>query len=239
MSDTPARSSAPGRSDAPAPLRFCFDLLSHNAYLAWTQIHALAARHGRSVVPVPVVFGILLKHHGQLGPAEVFPKARWMIKDVLRKAARLGVTLLPPVAHPFNPLLALRVASLPMDEPTRNRVVDGLFRAVWVETRDVMDPAVVADVASAAGLDGEAAVRDAQTQEGKDRLRTVTDNAIAEGVFGVPTVLVDGELFFGFDDFGHLDLFLGGRDPLDRDLLARFMQPRPAFRRKEDPRRVS
>jgi len=225
-------------SPAPTPIRFCFDLISHNAYLAWTQIHALAERHGRRVVPVPVVFGILLKTYGQLGPAEVPAKALWMIRNILRKAARLGVPLNPPAAHPFNPLLALRVASLPMDDATRIRVVDGLFRAVWVDSRDPMDPEVIADVAAAAGLDGAGALRDAQSPEGKERLRALTEGAIAEGVFGVPTMLVDGELFFGFDDFEHLEAFLAGRDLLDRERLAGFLRPRPGYGRKEDPLRA-
>jgi 2-hydroxychromene-2-carboxylate isomerase len=225
-------------SAARAPLRFHFDYLSHNAYLAWTQIHALAARYRRSVEPVPVVFGILLKHHGQLGPAEVPAKGAWMTRNVLRKAARLGVPLRPPAVHPFNPLLALRLSSLPMEGAVRLRVVDGLFRAVFAEGRDVMQPEVVAEVASAAGLDGAAAVAAATQPEAKQRLRAQTERALAEGVFGVPTVVADGELFFGFDDFEHLALFLGGEDPLDRARLAEFMQPRPSFRRKEDPRRA-
>jgi 2-hydroxychromene-2-carboxylate isomerase len=218
-------------------VRFHFDYLSHNAYLAWTQIHALAARHGRGVEPVPVVFGVLLKHYGQLGPAEVLPKAVWMIKNVLRKAARLGVPLEPMAAHPFNPLLALRVSSLDMDAESRRRVVDGLFRAVYVESRDVMEPGVVAQVATAAGLDGDAAVEAAGREEAKARLRAQTDAALAAGVFGVPTMIADGELFFGFDDFPNLESFLRGDDPLDRSALAAWLAPRPAFRRKEDPRR--
>ena len=219
------------------PVRFYFDYLSHNAYLAWTQIHALAARHGREVDPVPVVFGVLLKRYGQLGPAEVLPKAVWMIKNVLRKAARLQVPLRPMAAHPFNPLLALRVSSLEMDGETRRRVVDGLFRAVYAESRDVMRPDVVAQVATASGLDGDAAVEAAGREDAKARLRAQTDAALEAGVFGVPTMIADGELFFGYDDFPQLEAFLRGDDPLDRAALAQWLAPRPSFRRKEDPRR--
>ena len=96
-------------------IRFHFDFISPYAYLAWTQIHALAARHGRSVEPVPVLFAALLDHHGTKGPAEIPAKRRYLMFDVVRKARALGVPIGPPPAHPFDPLLALRVASVPMD----------------------------------------------------------------------------------------------------------------------------
>ncbi len=94
---------------AGAPIRFLFDYISHNAYLAWTQIGVVAARHGREVEPEAVLFAGLLNAHGQLGPAEIPSKARWMMLDVARKARRLGVPIAPPASHPFPPLLALRV----------------------------------------------------------------------------------------------------------------------------------
>ena len=74
-------------------LRFYFDYLSSNAYLAWTQLPKLASRFGVEVEPIPVLFAGLLEAHGQLGPAEVLPKAIWMAKNNLRKAALLGVPL--------------------------------------------------------------------------------------------------------------------------------------------------
>src|SRR5262245_65843892 len=81
-----------------------------------------------------------------------------MMLDVVRKARRLGVPIAPPATHPFNPLLSLRVThAAPAGEP-RNRLIDGLFRAVWGESRDVTDVAEVARIARAAGPDGEATV---------------------------------------------------------------------------------
>jgi 2-hydroxychromene-2-carboxylate isomerase len=201
-------------------LRFFFDYLSSNAYLAWTQLHPLAERFGRALEPVPVLFAALLGRYGQLGPAEVPPKAWWMAKNNLRKAAALGVPLKPPVHHPFNPLLALRVSSLPLPDADRRRLVDTLFRAVWVDRLHVSEPEIVRAVADRVGLPGHRLVEDASLPEAKDRLRHQTDDALAAGVFGVPTVVVDGELFFGFDDFPWLERFLAGDDPLDREALA-------------------
>jgi 2-hydroxychromene-2-carboxylate isomerase len=199
-----------------SPIRFYLDYLSSNVYLAWTQLPALAQRHGRAIEPVPVLFAGLLEAHGQMGPAEVRPKARWMARNNLRKAALLGVPLLPPAFHPFNPLLALRVSSLAMEPAARERLVGGLLRGVWADRRHVSDPAVVAQIADEAGLDGVALVEAAQQPAAKALLRQQTQDAIDAGVFGVPTMVADGELFFGYDDFPFLENFLAGRDPLPR-----------------------
>jgi 2-hydroxychromene-2-carboxylate isomerase len=159
-------------------VRFYFDYISSNAYLAWLELPKLAARYGAAVDPVPVLFAGLLEANGQLGPAEVPPKIHWMWKNNLRKAALLGVPLNPPAFHPFNPLLALRVSSLGLAESERTALVGGLFKAVWVERMHVSEPEVVEQVANAAGLDGARLVAEANTPESKARLRAETDDAI-------------------------------------------------------------
>jgi 2-hydroxychromene-2-carboxylate isomerase len=203
-------------------VRFHFDYLSPYAYLAWKTIHALCARHQREVEPIPVLFAALLDAHGQKGPAEIPSKRRYVFKDALRSAHAIGVPLAAPPAHPYNPLLALRVSSLPMTALERHALIDGLFAAAWGGGGGVTDPARVAAIAASAGLDGERAVREAQEPEAKDRLRRQTDDAIAAGVFGVPTMLADGELFWGYDSLSHLDRFLAGEDPIDGAELARW-----------------
>ena len=127
----------------PGAIRFYFDFVSPNAYLAWTQLPSLAARFEHAIEPVPVLFAALLEAHGQLGPAEIAPKIRWMTRNNLRKAALLGVELNPPAFHPFNPLLALRVSSLPLETSQRWVMVDALFRAVWVRGLHVSEAGVV------------------------------------------------------------------------------------------------
>src|SRR5262245_58222573 len=185
-------------SPADRTLRFYFDYISSNAYLAWHRLPDLERRFGLVVEPVPVLFAGLLEAHGQLGPAEIPAKARWMWRDNLRKAARLGLPLEPPRFHPFNPLLALRVSSLPLHAEARRALVGALFRAQWVESRHLSEPAVVAAAADGIGLPGADLVARAQELEAKQRLRRQTDEAISAGVFGVPTLLVDDELFWGF-----------------------------------------
>ena len=199
---------------APRSIRFFFDYISTNAYIAWHALPEMAARHGASIEPVPVLFAGLLESTGLLGPAEVPIKARWMWRNNLRKAARLGLPLNPPRFHPFNPLLALRISSLPMGDEERARLITGLFAAVWVHGQHVSEPEVVARVANEAGMDGGRLVAQAQEPEAKARLRRQTDEAIAAGVFGVPSMGVGDEVFWGYDDFPYLDTFLAGDDPL-------------------------
>jgi 2-hydroxychromene-2-carboxylate isomerase len=186
-------------------LVFYFDFISPYAYLGWTQIHALAARHGRGVRPVPVLFAALLGHSGTLGPAEIPLKRAYLYKDTKRLAATFGVPFAPPPAHPFNPLLALRIAGL--DE----RTIDALYNAAWAGGGGIDSPERVAAVLGEAAA---ALIARANEPAAKLRLREATDAAIAAGVFGVPTVIADDELFWGCDSFGHLERFLDGNDPL-------------------------
>ena len=194
-------------------IEFYFDYESPNAYVAWTQLPGLAARHGALVQPLPILYAALLDAHGQLGPGEQPAKGHWMWKNLVRKAALLGVPLSPPAFLPFNPLLALRVTLLAGDK--RDRLIDALFRAVWVDRLHVADEAVVERVLDDVGLPGAALVAEARQPDVKSRLRKQTDGAIARGVFGVPTMMVGDELFWGYDDFPHLELFLAGKDPID------------------------
>ena len=93
---------------------------------------------------------------------------------------------------------------------------------MWVDREHVSEPAVVARVLDAVGLRGAALVARAQSPEAKQRLRDDTDAAIARGVFGVPTMIVGDELFWGYDDFAFLDRHLAGEDPLTPDAVARW-----------------
>lgn len=216
-------------------IRFYFDFISPNAWLAWARIGPVAARHGRAVLPVPVLFAALLKASGRPGPAELPAMWRWMYANVLRKGALYGVPMKPPPSHPFNPLIALRVASLPMQEPERAAAVEALFRAVWAGGPGVEDEQTVASTLTNAGLDGERLVQEARTQQAKDRLRQQTEEAIAAGAFGVPTMVVDEELFWGHDDLEFMDRYLSGNDPLPRAEAPAWERLRPTAWRKEAP----
>lgn len=197
------------------PIHLYFDFLSPYAYIAACELPKLAARFGRVIEPRPVLLAALLSANGQKGPAEIPNKRIYVFKDVVRTAHALGLPLAPPASHPFNPLVALRAASMPMPLPTRARFIDGLWRACWGgERRDISDRNVVAAVARDSGLDGDAVLAFADSDGGKSAVRAQTDQALARGAFGVPSIDVDGELFWGYDAFAHIERRLEGKDPL-------------------------
>lgn len=201
------------------PIVFRFDFISPYAYLAWTRIHALAERHGRDVQPVPILFAALLNAHGHKGPAEIAPKRDYVFKDAYRRAHLEGVPFWPPPTHPFNPLLALRAVHA---SGMHRGFIDALFGATWGTDgpKGVEDPAVVEACAASAGLDGRALVAKANDPGIKNAVRAATDLAIALGVFGVPTMSVGDEHFWGFDSLPLLEQHLRGEDPVTPALLA-------------------
>jgi len=187
-----------------------FDVISPFAYLAFPQLSRLPAHV--SVGFVPVLFAGLLQHFGQLGPAEIPSKRRFTYRFVLWRARQLGLPMRMPPAHPFNPLPALRlIIAAGSDRRAAGTVLDAVFR----DGRDVADPAVIAALARELGVaDVQAAVDDSTV---KQRLRDNTAWASARGVFGVPTLVIGEELFWGHDAFDmaleylrHPDAF---RDP--------------------------
>ena len=198
-----------------SPVQFLFDPISPYARLAWHRIHDITERHGRSVIPIPVLLAALLDANGQLGPGEIPSKRRYAFRDALRTARVIGVELTPPPAHPFNPLLGLRIACAEHPAHLRRRIVDALLDAVWGGGPGLTDAAALADHLERRGLDGAALAAAAAEPEAKARLRANTDAALARGVFGVPTMLVDDEMFWGFDSLGHLDRHLRGERTYD------------------------
>ena len=193
-------------------LSFYFDYISPYSYLAWHRLRRFAPEHGLVVEPKPTVFAGLLNEHGHKGPGEIPPKRAYMFKDCLRGAALLGVPFEPPATHPFNPLPTLRATLLDMDDDTRVSLITRLYAATWAEGLDVSSPDVVASLCAEVGVpDVLDRIREPAV---KRRLLDLGREAIAAGVFGVPTMIVDGELFWGTDSFGHLERFLAGEDPI-------------------------
>jgi len=191
-----------------------FDFISPYAYLAWTQARALGERTGRTIEPRPVLFAAILNALGTRGPAEVPARRSYVMKDVLRAAHRAGVPIAPPPAHPFNPLPALRLVAAPLDPTLRWRAIDALFAATWGGGDGIDGPEQIARVLTAAGLDAAPLLAGAGSPEAKARLRQNTDEALARGAFGVPSLFVGDELFFGFHSFPDLEAHLRGDDPV-------------------------
>jgi 2-hydroxychromene-2-carboxylate isomerase len=203
------------------PATLYFDFISPYAYLAWATLK----RRGEPLMLRPILFAALLKHGGQLGPAEIPAKRRWLMKDSLRFARRHGLPFGFPASHPFRPLTALRISQLEVAGDDQPRVVEALFEHGWVHGGEMGDDDAIAEALNGAGLDGRALVGRASDPSVKASLVQATDAAIALGVFGVPTLEIAGELFWGADRlddaFAHRsgELVVGDDDV--RDALAR------------------
>ena len=218
-----------------AGLVFYFDFISPYAYLAFPEVLRLCENHQRTMIPTPVVFGAILTHHGHLGPAEIPSKRAYTFKHVLRLAHERGRDLTPPPGHPFNSLLALRMCLATADLEARTRLVARFFTATWGrDNTGITDPEILERLASEVGLDGPELRRLAVSSEIKSRLRAATEEAITRGAFGVPSMVADGELFWGCDAIPHLDRFLRDEDPIDREALARW-ESIPALVQRKRP----
>ena len=189
-------------------ITFYLDFISPFAYLAFEQLPVALKGISYSVTHKPVLFGAILKHHGQLGPAEIAPKRDWTYRHVLWLAHSLGVSLQMPASHPFNPLGLLRLAVACSTEGTPNRYVcETLLRHVWCGGAEASDVARLQRV-----TEHLSPKRAASSDEVKAQLKANTDEAIARGVFGVPMFEVDGKLFWGVDALPMLRACLQG-DP--------------------------
>ncbi len=169
-----------------------FDFISPFAYLQWKRMAALRDRI--AFEPRPILFPVLLDHHGQKGPAEIAPKRAFTYRFATWQGRHLGIPLRFPPTHPFNPLPALRLC---VALGNRDDAIDAIFDRLWVHGLAGDSAAALAPLAARFGVnDVEAAIA---APEVKHTLRVNTEAAIAAGVFGVPTVDVGGQRFWGQD----------------------------------------
>jgi 2-hydroxychromene-2-carboxylate isomerase len=183
-----------------------FDFISPYAYLAFEALPRALMGVSQHVVYKPVLFAGMLKHHGQLGPAEIAGKREWTYRQVLWQARELGVRLDMPASHPFNPLALLRLAVASSADGQPNRYVcETIFRHVWQGGAPADDAARLQALVTQLNP-----MRASDAPELKAQLKANTEEAIARGVFGVPTFCVDDKLFWGLDALPMMRAYLDG-----------------------------
>lgn len=169
-----------------------FDFISP---FAWLQLHKVLALRSRvALEPVPILFAAVLDRLGQLGPAEIPGKREFTYRFVQWQAQRQQLPLRFPPAHPFNPLLALRLC---VAAGGGWDAVESIFVHIWQEGNAVDSIDALRSLAARLGVDDPDSAL--TTDEVKQRVRDNTERALADGVFGVPTLRIDGELFWGDD----------------------------------------
>ena len=212
-------------------IHFYFDYISPFAYFAWRQLPSIAEKYNRRIEAHPVVFGKLLDHWGQLGPAEIAPKRNWLHQFCLRYAVVNGFEYNPPKYHPFNPLAALRMSLAEVSGTHQHRLITAIFESGWSRGKDLGDLPTLISLMDEQGLDGAYLSEEIANAEVKNLLVNETATAIEKGVFGVPSMIVDGNLFWGNDQMEHIELVLADKDPLGSDQRNALERPRAIDRK--------
>lgn len=188
-----------------------YDFISPFAYFGFLRLRELGDVDIRYH---PVLLAELLKRHGHKGPAEIPAKRTWTYRSCVWWAAQHGVPFRFPATHPFNPLPYLRLASAAGNTP---QAIGRIFQALWTTGTDPTDPGVLASLASSLGVDPAQITSD----EVKLQLRQETERAVERGMFGVPTFLVDGQLFWGAEATDFVKAYLADPGVLDSDEMQR------------------
>ena len=180
---------------------FYFDLGSPTAYLAFTQLPRICADSGATLVCKPMLLGGVFKATGNASPVAVPAKGRWMGQDMAQWARRYGVPFVFNPHFPINTLTLMRGAvGLQMRRPELLKAyMDTVFSALWVQSRDLGQPAELAAAVVPLGLTAEAFTAMVSDPEVKAELAARTGEAVARGVFGAPTCFVGSQMFFGQD----------------------------------------
>ncbi len=205
-------------------LNFYFDFLSPFSYFAWIKLSELSQEMKFKINYKPVALGPLLNHWQIKGPGEVTPKREFLLKQCLRFSAANKIPFTTPKTHPFNSLYSLRLALKGVAGDHQDKVIETFWKAGWQTRIDMGEPDELLKALRDNHLPADELFDKSFTKEAKAELKNNIQEAISYGVFGVPSFVIDGELFWGNDAIADLKNFILGIDPLDhqrfQDLLS-------------------
>ncbi len=189
---------------------FYFDFSSPYGYLASHLVDEVAARHAREVRWLPYLMGVAMKQTGSRPLTERGPIGVYAMHDFERSARAIGVPYQLPAHFPISGVAPSRAYywRASQDAEGARALARALYAALFAEGLNIGDPSVVVEVAAASGLNADEVSAGLQDQAVKDRLRAVTEEAIARGVFGSPFFIVDGEAFWGHDRLEQVERWL-------------------------------
>jgi len=191
-------------------LEFYYDYGSPYSYLADTQVEAIAKRAGAALVRKPMLLGGVFKATGNASPMTAEQKSKWSAFDMPLWAGHYGVPFQRNPFFPVNTLALMRGAAAAQIDGLFERYHPAIYKAMWVDGRNLNDIAEVAAVLTTADLDARKFGSRIQDQDVKDRLKATTDEAVARGVFGAPTSFVGDMMFFGNDRLPFVEMALKG-----------------------------
>ena len=208
-------------------MSFYFDFISPFSYFAWLKLKPMAQELGVKVEMKPVALGPLLNHWQIKGPGEVTPKREFLLKQMLRYAETNNIPFTTPKTHPFNSLYALRLALKGVAGDNQEKVVETFWKAGWQTRIDMGEPDELLRVLREADLPADELYEKSFSREAKVELKNNIQEAISHGAFGVPSFVIQNELFWGADSMTDLKNFILGEDKLDREKLEMLLSSTP------------
>lgn len=200
-------------------INFYFDFLSPYSYVAWTWVRAQDYDFTYTPVSIPSI----ISHYGTLGPAQIKPKRNYLFKDLLRYTKMNNIPFTSPKNLPFNSLYALRLALAEVAGESQKEVIDAIFRAGWEHGLDIGSDDVLREILAQKGLSVDELFAKMEAREARIHLKNNISKALEQDLFGVPSFLVDEEIFWGNDSIKYLEMYLAGSDPLDHEKYQTFL----------------
>lgn len=198
---------------------FYFDFLSPYSYFAWKNHKSIIQAGHTDFIYRPVIMGQLFSKWNITGPGEIPPKRYLMLKSCFRYADREGIQFTPPAQHPFNPLYALRLATNACAQAEQFKVIEALWDYIWARGNPGDDPDAIEAYLASQGIDAKELMEKSFSREAKLELKKNTKDAIEAKIFGVPSMVYQGELFWGNDSLADLVRHIKGECNYDKSLF--------------------
>lgn len=200
-------------------IEFYFDFLSPYSYVAWTWVR----NQPYDFEYIPVSMPGIIAAYDTKGPAQIGPKRNYLFKDLLRFTKLNNVPFTTPAQLPFNSLYALRLALKSSAGEKQKEIIDAIYRAGWEHGLDIGSDDVLKAVLKEKNLYSADLIEKMESKNARIELKQNNEKALQREIFGVPSFVADGEMFWGNDSVKYLEMHLNGMDPLDKEKYQQFL----------------
>ena len=211
-------------------IEYYFDFLSPYSYLSWQWIKKNKEKLFEKEIEFsfkPVTLSSIIGHFETKGPAQIETKRNYLFKDCLRFSKLKEIPFTTPLELPFNSLYALRSCLVENVGKSQFEIIDLFFRKGWSEGQDIGTPENLIKFLMAEGFPGTEILDKVNTKEMRKALKLNVQEALSKGVFGVPSFVIDDELFWGNDSIPYVESYLEEKDNLDKNKYEAFLKEHP------------
>jgi 2-hydroxychromene-2-carboxylate isomerase len=200
-------------------IEFYFDFLSPYSYLAWIWVR----KQPYDFEFYPVSVASIVAHFDTKGPAQIAPKRNYLFKDLLRYSKLNEVNFTTPKSLPFNSLYALRLALKEVAADQQKAIIDAIFMAGWSEGEEIGSDDSLKVILKKKGLYSDELFARMEDMQARVALKSNIERALNKELFGVPSFIIDDEIFWGNDSTKYLEMYINGSDPLDKNKYQQFL----------------